>query len=66
VFAQNPIGVDFGVRAGVPFSITTESKLTGVVSVQSSQGYDRAPATVGPTFTALFVNRLAIEFDARH
>jgi hypothetical protein len=31
VFSQSPIAVDFGARAGLPFSITIESKLTGVV-----------------------------------
>src|SRR5437016_13737670 len=63
-FSQSRFELEFGARAGLPFSISMESKLTGVASVLSSQGFDRSPFSAGPTFTALFYDRLTLELDA--
>ena len=62
--SQSRLELEFGARAGLPFSISMESKVTGVASILSSQGYDRSPFSVGPTFTVLFYDRLAVELDS--
>jgi hypothetical protein len=62
--AQNPVQFEFGVRAGIPFTRSLESQLTGPAATFSSQAFGRAPVSAGPAFTVVFFDRLAVEFDA--
>ena len=63
-FSQSRVELQFGARAGIPFNISMESRLTGVAGGISSQAYDRSPFLAGPTFTALFYDRVAVELDS--
>jgi hypothetical protein len=50
---QGWIEFDFGVRAGVPFTVPFESRLTGPASTFSSQAFSRPAVSVGPTVAAV-------------
>jgi len=63
-FTQNRVELEFGARAGIPFSISIESGLTGVASTLSSQAYDRSPFSIGPTITGRFFDRVTVELDS--
>ncbi len=63
-FSQSRVELEFGARAGLPFSISMQSRITGISSTFSTQGYDRSPFSVGPTATALLYDRLTVELDA--
>ena len=63
-FSQSRVELQFGARAGIPFNISMESRLTGAAGGISSQAYDRSPFSAGPTFTALFYDRVAVELDS--
>jgi hypothetical protein len=60
---QQRIEFDFGVRTGVPFTIPFESSLTGPAAIFSSQAFTRPSVVVGPTFSAVVHDRVAIQFD---
>lgn len=62
-FSQSRFELDFGARAGLPFDISMESRLSGVASLSSVQAFDRSPFSVGPTFTVLY-DRVRVELDA--
>lgn len=63
-FPQRNLELQFGARGGILFDPSIESGLNGVAGGLSSQAYDRPPFSAGPTFAALFKDRIAIELDA--
>src|SRR6266850_8152111 len=63
-FSHSHVEMQFGARVGIPFNISMESRLTGVAGGISSQAYDRYPFSAGPTYTALFYDRVAVELDS--
>jgi len=60
---QNRIEFEFGVRAGVPFTVPLTSRLTGPASVFSRQAFTRPPVSVGPAFAVVVYDRLTVQFD---
>jgi hypothetical protein len=62
--AQKKVGMEFGVRAGIPFSVPLESDLTGAGATFSSFAFERSKFSVGPAVTAVVMDRVAVEFDA--
>src|SRR5262245_49730327 len=62
--AQGPVELEFGGRVGVPFTVPLQSNLTGAGSIFSSESFNRPPYSIGPTFSVLIHDRVAVEFDA--
>jgi hypothetical protein len=63
-FSQSRFELQIGARVGLPFSISMESKFTGVAGASNKQAYDRAPFSVAPTLTAIFYDRVTVGLDA--
>jgi hypothetical protein len=61
---QNPVEIQFGVRAGIPFTAGLESSLTGVAQTFGSEIFERSSFSLGPTFAVILTNRIGIEFDS--
>jgi len=63
-FSQGRFELQFGASAGLPFSISMESRLPGFAGPFASHAYDRAPFFAGPAVRAAFNDRITLGFDA--
>jgi hypothetical protein len=63
-FSQNRFELQFGAHAGLPFSISMESRLPGLSGPFASHAYDRAPFSVGPSVKAVLNDRFTLGLDA--
>lgn len=62
--SQSRFGLRAGARAGLPFSISMESRLVGLAGPFASHAHDRAPFSAGPTVGAVFYDRITLGLDA--
>src|SRR5437870_13458881 len=61
--AQIPVAVDFGVRAGMPFTVPLKSNPTFGAEVVNS-AFERSPFAAGPAVGVVVYERVLVEFDA--
>ncbi len=62
--AQPPVNIEIGFRAGVPFTESLTSRLTGSAAFFSSTSFVKPGFTLGPTLGMIYHDQLEVEFDA--